>query len=168
MSSEPLGLIWREEWCSNCLIRSSRFLILKGPTSSSGFICCCDDWSRDCCCKTNKKIRLFQKLLVANCTCCCCWMLGWCNCCWERWWWSNVPVPETSPNIPLIWGLLSQMFSRELFFELLRLYSYPIFPAAHSCKVFLRISSLMLPDGVFPELLCEEAAFLKASRISSW
>ena len=43
-----------------------------------------------------------------------------------------------------------------------------MFPAAHSCKVFLRISSLMLPDGVLPELLCEDAAFLKASRISSW
>lgn len=54
MSSDPLGLIWREEWCSNCLIRSSKFLILKGPTSSSGLICCWEDWRRDCVCEKEK------------------------------------------------------------------------------------------------------------------
>lgn len=162
MSSDPLGLMCRDEWCSSCLMRSSRFLILSGPTSSSGLICCCDD------CNSAWGRKLMTEMFFdfkTQLTCCCC-KLGWCNCCWDRWWCSIVPVP--SPIIAFIWGLLSQMFSRELFFELLLLYSYPMFPAAHSCKVFLRISSLMLPDGVLPELLCEEAAFLKASRMSSW
>uniref|UniRef100_A0A8D8GAP8 (northern house mosquito) hypothetical protein n=1 Tax=Culex pipiens TaxID=7175 RepID=A0A8D8GAP8_CULPI len=51
MSSDPLGLMWRDEWCSSCRMRSSRFRMRSGPavgvsSSSWGCICCCWRW---CC-----------------------------------------------------------------------------------------------------------------------
>ena len=138
----------REEWCSSCLMRSSRLRIRRGSTSPSPFNC----WTFCCWTKVEEGAT-------------CIW--GWWSCCWERWWCINVPFP--SPINAFNCALGSQMFSRELFFEPPRLNSKFKFPTAHSCNVLRRISSLILPEGVLPVLRFDVAtAFLNASRMSSW